>query len=145
MLVDTIAPWWPSWLCIPRNWCCYNMLPITLCSQTGKKRRKAGWDGEAQKQALAALSGVEQNTHWLAWVYIGQVCFELLHSPVLVTVDGLVIVLLVGCPDDKCNRTVHNTLIHDSKPFVSSGKLKKKSWTGLSEYRLQPYHCLKGF
>lgn len=61
-------------------------------------------------------------THWLAWVDIRQVCFELLHSPVLVTIDGLVTVLLVGCPDDKGNRTVHNTLIHDSKPFVSDGK-----------------------
>lgn len=52
--------------------------------------------------------------------------FEFLHGPGLATVDGVVIVLLVGCPDDQDNMTVHNTLIHDSKPFVSMRKKEKK-------------------
>lgn len=60
-------------------------------------------------------------THRFTWVNIRQVGFEFLHSPVLVTVDCLVIVFLVWGPDDKGNRTVHNTLIHDLKTFVLDG------------------------
>lgn len=55
------------------------------------------------------------NTHRFAWVDVGQMCFEFLNGPVLVTVDGLVAVLLVGSPDDKNNRAVYHALFHDSK------------------------------
>lgn len=57
-------------------------------------------------------------TYRFTGVNIRQVGFEFLHSPVLVTVDGLVIVFLVWGPDDKGNGTVHKTLIHDSNTFV---------------------------
>lgn len=43
-------------------------------------------------------------------------CFEFLNRPVLATVDRLVAVFLVGSPDDEDNRTVYNTLFHDSTP-----------------------------
>lgn len=70
-----------------------------------------------------------QNTHGFAWIDIRQVRFEFLNSPVLVTVDGLVTVFLVGSPDDKDDRTVDNTLLHDSKTLASS---KKTTWIFLS-------------
>lgn len=87
----------------------------------------AVWSGPTQVRTLAQTellgSGSQRGeTHRFAWVDVRQVSFELLHRPVLETVDGLVIVLLVGCPDDEGNRIVHDTLIHGSKAFVSVGR-----------------------
>lgn len=75
-------------------------------------------------------------------------CFEFLHRPVLVTVDGLVAVFLVGSPDDKDNRTIYNTLFHDSKALASS---KETIWFSLSRVDFQflsyyffPFNSYKG-
>lgn len=46
-------------------------------------------------------------TYRLARVHNGNVALQLLHSPVEEAVDGLVIVLLVGCLDDQGDRTVN--------------------------------------
>ena len=58
------------------------------------------------------------NTHRLTGVNISKVGFQLLHCPVLETINSLVGVLLVRCLDDKNHRDVYNTWIHLAKPFV---------------------------
>lgn len=113
-----------------------------------EKGLRGGEEVHARRQSRIVPVGRGKRggtTHWFAWVHIGDVRFEFLHSPVMATVDGVVAVLLVGRPDDKGNRTVHDTLIHDSKPFVSSGEKRWRErereggggeiWTALSGER----------
>ena len=72
-----------------------------------------------------------KNAHRLAWVDVWQVCFEFLNGPVLVAVDGLVTVFLVGSPDDQNNRTVYETLFHDSKTL----DLALPRWAWLLDFK----------
>lgn len=86
-------------------------------------------------------------THRFARVDVRQVSFELLHRPVLETVDGLVAVLLVGRPDDQGHGIVHDTLIHGSEPSVSAATVRLGGSKGLLapldgfRWRTRPCKC----
>lgn len=56
----------------------------------------------------------QKATHRLAGVHTGDVTFQLLHSPVKETVNGLVFILLVGGLNDQGHRTINCPRVHGS-------------------------------
>ena len=76
------------------------------------------WRQYAKGLMLTKTEDQTLDTHRFTGVNIREVGFQLLHCPVLETINSLVGILLVRCLDDKNHRDVHNTWIHAAKPCV---------------------------